>query len=76
MARPALLVLALGAGADHDVLVSAGAMAIGVALLTVLAACWPTDGPRGRALRWAGRLLAAALVACGVILTVDGVLDV
>ncbi|MGH2744662.1 MAG: hypothetical protein ACRDN8_19710 [Thermoleophilaceae bacterium] len=76
VARPALLVLALGAGADRGVLVSAGAMAMGIALLTGLAARWPTDGPAGRVLRWAGRLLAAALVACGVILTVDGVLDV
>jgi len=76
VARPALLVLALGAGADQGVLPSAGAMAMGIALLTGLAAWWPTEGPRGRVLRWAGRLLAAALVACGVILVVDGVLDV
>jgi small neutral amino acid transporter SnatA (MarC family) len=76
VARPALLVLALGAGADQDVLPSAGAMAMGIALLTGLAASWPTEGPRGRVLRWAGRLLAAALVACGVVLVVDGVLDV
>ncbi len=76
VARPALLVLALGAGADRGVLVSAGAMAIGIALLTGLAARWPTDGPAGRVLRWAGRLLAAALVACGAILAVDGVLAV
>jgi small neutral amino acid transporter SnatA (MarC family) len=76
VARPALLVLALGAGADRGVLVGAGAMAMGVALLTGLAAGWPTEGPGGRVLRWAGRLLAAMLVACGVILTVDGVLDV
>jgi small neutral amino acid transporter SnatA (MarC family) len=76
VARPALLVLALGAGADRGVLVSAGAMALGVALLAGLAAVWPTEGPAGRVLRWAGRLLAAMLVACGVILTVDGVLDV
>ena len=76
VARPALLVLALGAGAERGVLVSAGAMAMGIALLTGLAAGWPTEGPAGRALRWAGRLLAAVLVACGVILAVDGVLDV
>jgi small neutral amino acid transporter SnatA (MarC family) len=76
VARPALLVLALGAGADRGVLVSAGAMALGIALLIGLARGWPTEGPRGRVLRWAGRLLAAALVACGVILAVDGVLDV
>ena len=51
-------------------------MAIGVALLTGLAAGWPTDGPGGRVLRWAGRLLAAGLVACGVLLAIDGILDV
>jgi small neutral amino acid transporter SnatA (MarC family) len=76
VARPALLVLALGAGADRGVVVSAGAMAMGVGLLTGLAAGWPTDGSGGRVLRWAGRLLAAGLVACGVILAVDGILDV
>jgi small neutral amino acid transporter SnatA (MarC family) len=74
--RPALVVLAIGAGADRDLLVTVGAMAIGVALLTGLAARWPIDGPPGRVLRWAARLLAAGLVACGVILTIDGVLDV
>jgi small neutral amino acid transporter SnatA (MarC family) len=76
VARPGLIVLALGAGADRGVLVSAGAIALGIALLTILVARWPTDGPRGRALRWSGRLLGAGLVACGVILTIDGVLDV
>ena len=76
VARPALLVLALGAGADERVLASVRAMLLGVALLTVLAALWPTEGPRGRALMWAGRLLAAGLVACGVILVVDGILAV
>jgi small neutral amino acid transporter SnatA (MarC family) len=76
VARPALLVLALGAGADRGVLASAGAMALGVALLTGLAAAWPTEASGGRVLRWAGRLLAALLVACGAILAVDGVLDV
>jgi small neutral amino acid transporter SnatA (MarC family) len=76
VARPAALVMALGAGADRGVLVSVVAMAIGVALLTGLAARWPTDGPGRRALRWASRVLAAALVACGVILGVDGIFDV
>ena len=76
VARPALLVLALGAGADEGVLVTAAAMALGVAALTALTAAGPTDGPSGRALRWAGRLLAAGLIACGVLLTIDGVLDV
>jgi small neutral amino acid transporter SnatA (MarC family) len=76
VARPALVVLALGAGADHGVLVCVAAMAAGVAALTALVARCSTDGASGRVLRWAGRLLAAGLLACGVILTVDGVLDV
>jgi len=76
VARPALVVLALGAGADRGVVISAAGVALGVAMLTGLAAAWPTEGPRGRALRWAGRLTGAALVACGVLLGVDGVLDV
>jgi hypothetical protein len=74
--RPALVVLALGAGADQDLLVAAGAMVAGIALLTALVPRAPTDGPGGRALRWGGRLFAAGLVACGVILGIDGVLDV
>jgi small neutral amino acid transporter SnatA (MarC family) len=76
VARPALVVLALGAGADRDVLVCAAAMAVGIALLAALTAWCPTEGSGGRVLRWGGRLLGAGLVACGVILTVDGVLDV
>jgi small neutral amino acid transporter SnatA (MarC family) len=76
VARPALVVMALGAGADRGVLVSVGAMAIGVALATGLAARCPTDGPGGRVLRWAGRLLAAGLVASGVLLGIGGVLAV
>ena len=76
VARPALLVLALGAGADRGLLVSAGALAAGIVLLTALTAGCPTEGTGGRVLRWAGRLLASLLVACGVVLAVDGVLDV
>ncbi|HLM10051.1 MAG TPA: hypothetical protein VK307_10085 [Thermoleophilaceae bacterium] len=76
VARPALLVMALGAGADRGLVVTAGAMALGVALLAALAARWPTGGPWLRAVRWAARLVAAALVACGALLVVDGVLDV
>jgi small neutral amino acid transporter SnatA (MarC family) len=76
VARPALLVIALGAGADQGVLVSAGAMATGVALLIGLVAECPTEAAGGRVLRWGAHLLAAGLIACGVILTVDGVLDV
>jgi small neutral amino acid transporter SnatA (MarC family) len=76
VARPVLLVLALGAGADQSIAVTAAALVAGVALLTALTAWCPADGPRARALRWAARLLAAGLLACGAILTIDGVLDV
>jgi small neutral amino acid transporter SnatA (MarC family) len=76
VARPALLVMALGAGADEGVLISVGAMAVGIALLAALTARYSTEGPSGRVLRWAGRLLAAGLVACGVLLTIDGILAV
>ena len=76
VARPVLLVMALAAGADKGVLVAAGSMAIAVALLSGLTAWCTTEGPRGRALRWAGRLLAAVLIAFGVVLGVDGVFDV
>lgn len=76
VARPVLLVMALGAGADRSALVAAGSMAIAVALLGGLTAGWSPNGSRGRVLRWASRLLAAVLVACGVVLGADGVLDV
>jgi small neutral amino acid transporter SnatA (MarC family) len=76
VARPALIVLALGAGADSGVLVAVGAMAVGVGLLTAVAAAWPLVGPRGRVLRWATRLLALGLVASGVLLALDGILAV
>jgi small neutral amino acid transporter SnatA (MarC family) len=76
VARPALLVLALGAGADSGVLVSVGAMAVGVVALTPLAAGPSIDGPRGRVLHWAARLLAVGLVALGVLLALDGILAV
>jgi len=76
VARPALLVLVLGTAADRRVLESAGALAMGIALLIGLVVACPTEGPGGRVLRWAGRLLAAGLVASGVLLAVDGVLDV
>jgi len=76
VARPALLVMALGAGADRGVLVALAAMAAGVALLTGLTAWSPVDGPGRRALDWARRLLAAGLLACGVLLAIDGILDV
>lgn len=74
--RPALVVLALSAGAEESVLLSGGAVALGIGLLTALAANGPFEGARGRVLRWIARLLAAGLVACGVILAIDGILDV
>ncbi len=76
VARPALLVMAIGAGADRSALVAVAAMVVAVALLAALTAWCPPDGPRGRALGWARRLLAAGLIACGVLLAVDGLLDV
>ena len=76
VARPTLLVMALGAGADRGALVAVGAMAIGIAALTALAARAATDGPRGRVLGWLVRLGAAGLIACGVLLTIDGILSV
>jgi small neutral amino acid transporter SnatA (MarC family) len=76
VARPALVVMALGAGVDRGVLVSVGAMAVGVALMAGLAVRCPTDGPSGRVLRWTCRLLAAGLVAAGTLLGIDGILDV
>lgn len=76
VARPALLVLALAAGADRGVLVCLVAIALGVAVLTALAARAPIDGPAGRALRWAGRALAAGLIVAAVVIGVDGIMAV
>jgi small neutral amino acid transporter SnatA (MarC family) len=76
VARPALVVMALGAGADHSALVTLAPTAIAVALLTWLATRGPTESPRARVLRWTTRLLAAGLIAAGVALAIDGVLAV
>ena len=76
VARPALLVMAIGAGADRSALVAVAAMVVAVALLAALTAWCPPDGPRGRVLGWARRLLAAGLIACGVLLAIDGLVDV
>jgi small neutral amino acid transporter SnatA (MarC family) len=76
VARPALLVMALGAGVDRSLLVTVGAVVVGVAAMTGIAARCPVQGPVGRALRWAARVLAAGLVAAGVLLAIDGVLGV
>jgi small neutral amino acid transporter SnatA (MarC family) len=75
VARPALLLMALSAGADRSVLITVAAMAIGIAVMTALAGA-RTEGPAGRVLRWAARLLAAGLIAAGVLLGTDGVLAV
>ena len=76
VARPTLLVLALGVGADRSALVALAAMAIGVAALTALSAWYPPDGPRARTLRWTARVLSVGLAACGAVLAIDGLLDV
>jgi len=76
VARPAVLVLALGAGADRGILPSAVAMAIGIAVLAALVATEAAAGDRPRTLRWMARLLAAGLIAGGITLVIDGVFDV
>ena len=76
VARPILLVIALSAGADQGVVVSLAAMIVGVAILTALSTRVSPDGSSGRTLRWAARLLAAGLIACGALLTIDGILSV
>jgi small neutral amino acid transporter SnatA (MarC family) len=73
VARPALLVMAL---AQHDVLATACVMALGVAAMAALAVRSPTEGAGDRVLQWAARLLAAGLVAAGVLLAIDGILAV
>ncbi len=76
VARPALIVLALGAGADRGIVPSLVAMPIGVAALAALVATQAVDGDRARSLRWIARLLAAGLIAGGVTLAIQGILDV
>jgi small neutral amino acid transporter SnatA (MarC family) len=76
VARPALIVIALGAGADRGVLPSVAAMTIGVATIAALVATEPAGGTRDRSLRWIARLLAGALIAGGVAVTIAGILDV
>jgi small neutral amino acid transporter SnatA (MarC family) len=75
-ARPALILLAVSARADQGLTLVAATLAAGIAVLTALAAYTPVDGPGGRAVAWAGRVAAAALVAMSVLLVVDGVYDV
>ena len=68
--------IALAAGAERGVGVTAAAVAIGIGLLIALTARWPAGDSKLRLMRWAVRLVAAGLVACGVIVCVDGVFDV
>jgi small neutral amino acid transporter SnatA (MarC family) len=76
VARPAVIVLALGAGADRGLLPAAIALAAGIAGLAGLTAARATDGCHARTLRWLARLLAAGLIAGGVALAVASLLDV
>jgi small neutral amino acid transporter SnatA (MarC family) len=76
VARPALLILALGAGADRGVLPSVLAMAVGVGALAGLVATEPAGRGRDRTLRWIARLLGAGLIAGGVALGLAGIMDV
>ncbi len=74
-ARPALVLLAASARADRGLALVAATLAAAVAVLTALAAYTPVDGVGGRAVAWAGRVTAAALVATSILLVVDGVYD-
>jgi small neutral amino acid transporter SnatA (MarC family) len=73
--RPALILAGVSAHADRGAGVVVAALAVAVTALSA-AATAPTRGASGRAVRWAARLTAAALVATSVLLVVDGVLDV
>jgi small neutral amino acid transporter SnatA (MarC family) len=74
--RPAVIVLAAAAGADRGAALAAGAVAVGVAVLVAVVAWVPDAGPGGRVLRWAVRLAGALAFVAGLVLAVDGVLDV
>ena len=76
VARPALLILALAAGAADEVPLTAIVMVLAVVVLVAAVAVVPGDGPGRRALRWGSRVTAAVLVAAGVALVVGGVLAV
>ena len=73
---PALVLLAVSAYADRGLAPVAVALAVGVAASTALAAAVPEDGPVAAVLTWATRFSSALLLATGVLLVVNGVLDV
>ena len=76
VAGAALVMLAIGAYADRGLAVIGAALAVGVVSLTLLAPVTPPAGAGRRAVVWAAKVLAAALVAAGVLLVIDGVFDV
>lgn len=74
--RPALLVLATSAAADHGAwLVVLGVVAAVGGLVALVSTTTP-EGVSGRVLRWVSRLAAVALVAGSVLVIVNGILDV
>jgi len=78
VANPALVLAALAAGLDRGLAVVLVALAVGVAVLTLLAArpTWDggtTDGRAGRGLAWGARLTGVVLTASGVALVLEGV---
>jgi small neutral amino acid transporter SnatA (MarC family) len=74
--RPALAFLALGAHADRGVPVVAAALALSVALLVAVTARLRPEDVAGRVVTWSARATAAALVAAGLLLVVDGIFAV
>jgi small neutral amino acid transporter SnatA (MarC family) len=74
--RPALLVLAMSAVADHGAWLVVGGLAVAVGTLVALAGLAPADGVAGRVLCWSARLAAIVLAAASVVLVVNGILDV
>lgn len=72
---PGVLALSMSANADRGGWLVAGALALGVGLLT-LATLARQGGPGGRVLAWAARLTAAGLLGTSILLVVAGVLDV
>ena len=81
VANVSLLVLAVSAHADRGLPVLGAAVAVGVAMLAVLAAVLarpgvPPDGVGARVLGWAGRLAAALLVVASTLLVINGIFDV
>jgi small neutral amino acid transporter SnatA (MarC family) len=74
--RPVVVVLALAAGVDRGVALTAGAVAVGVGLAVAAVAWVPEAGPGERILRWGARLAGAVAFVAGMLLAIDGVLDV